>query len=70
MNHLPLHTRSLRRRRAAAVIVLLAVTVALFGYHLFGLHDGEHYAHLFDVSAPLLGERILSFLMGSAIAAE
>lgn len=70
MLHLPLHTRSLRRRRAAAVIVLLAFAVALFGYHVFGLHDGEHYAHLFDVSAPLLGERVLSSLMGSAVAAE
>lgn len=70
MTHLSLTARSLRRRRAAAVIVLLAVAVAMFGWHLFGLHDGEHYAHLFDVSAPLLGERILSFLMGTAAAAE
>lgn len=70
MLHLPLHVRSLRRRRAVAVIILLALAVALFGYHLFGLHDGEHYAHLFDVSAPLLGERIVTFLMGSAAAAE
>lgn len=70
MLHLPLHTRSLRRHRAAAVIVLLAFAVTMFGYHLFVLHGGEHYAHLFDVSAPLLSERILSFLMGSAVAAE
>lgn len=70
MTHLPLRIRTVKRQRAAVVIVLLAVAVAVFGYHLFVLHGGEHYAHMFDVSAPLLGERILSFLMGSAVAAE
>lgn len=66
MNHLSLPARAVRRHRALVVIGILTGIVAMFAYQLFVLHGGEHVAHGFDVSAPLLGERIVSFLIGSA----
>lgn len=70
MNHLPLHIRLRKRHFALIALVFLAFSLCYCAYMIFFGHGDEHLGHVFDVSALLFGERALTFLMGSAAAAE
>lgn len=58
---------SFKRKRAEVVVAVLSCAVALLAYMLFICHnDKPEIAHAFDVSAPLLLERIIAFLCATA----
>jgi len=64
--HIPHH-----KGRAAVVIALLASVVCMFAYQLFICHvQSEQCAHGFDVTAPLLLERVIAFLSRSSVIGE
>lgn len=56
-----------KRKRAEVVVAILSCAVALLAYMLFVCHNEcPEVAHAFDVSAPLLLERIITFLCATA----
>lgn len=57
------HLHCLTAHRDAAIVSVLSVFVGTFAFSLFVLHsDSAQISHGFDVTAPLLFERIIALL--------